>query len=165
MYSGCSRLRVKIGSFWGHLFAAQCASGWVVGLVKNLPTNLCLAGHINKRGLYRINQYKPRTNANLPYQPCPHILLRQPPRLPMRVGAAGKKQWEPVKSTSGYGSGYSRISSKSIIPELPGCGLFLSPKPMEIVLTLVRFTPPSLNCFRLISHCVQSPICVAPGSS
>ncbi len=36
---------------------------------------------------------------------------------------------------------YSRISSKYIVPAPPGCGLFLSPKPIEIVSTLVRTAP------------------------
>jgi len=87
----------KWGCFWGHLFAARCALGWLVGVVQNLPTNLCFAGHTDKRGLYRINQYKPRTDANLLYQPRPHILLRQSPCLPTRVGAAGKKQWGALR--------------------------------------------------------------------
>ena len=35
----------------------------------------------------------------------------------------------------------NRISSKYITPEPPVCGLFLSPKPIEIMLTLARSTP------------------------
>ncbi len=40
----------KWGHFREHLWAAQSAAGWLVGLVQNLPTNLCLAGHTNKTG-------------------------------------------------------------------------------------------------------------------
>ncbi len=85
------------------------------------------ANYQQKRGLYRIVRYRPRiactcvtapvpalppllsatadkgvqagtSDANLLYQPRPHILLRLPPRFSTRVGAAGKKQWGPFKT-------------------------------------------------------------------
>jgi len=44
----------------------------------------------------------------------------------------------------------SRMSSKYIVPVPPAAGLFLVPKPMVMVLTLVRSTP--VNAVRSITH-------------
>ncbi len=59
------------------------------------------------------------------------------------------------------GGGYRRISSKYIVPEPPANGLFLLPRPREIVSTLVRFTPWSANACRSIVHSVQVVTCAA----
>jgi len=91
------------------------------------------------------NWYKPRIGTNLLYQP---------------------RNSNCQRNHIAYGAGaYSRISSKYIVPEPPANGLFLLPRPREIVLTLVRFTPRSAKACRSIFHSVQVANCAASGLS
>ncbi len=67
----------------------------------------------------------------------PQGVLRQMPY--------GKSNGGQLNHTVYCAGGYSRISSKYIVPEPPVCGLFLLPRPRAIVLTLARFTSWSAN--------------------
>jgi len=45
-----NQARAENRPFGGGSCTAQCASGWLVGLVQNPLTNLCHARHTNKQG-------------------------------------------------------------------------------------------------------------------
>jgi hypothetical protein len=106
-----------------------------------------------KRSLYRVNRYRPRIDANpLPYR----LSSRLRPQLLVKPLAcrcldvchinspmADYSNRDPVSAAKQliWAYLYSRISSMYILPEPPGCGLVLSPRPTAIELTFVRFTP------------------------
>ena len=86
-----------------------------------LGTNLVACE--NKRGPYRINQYRPRNETNLLHRPCNRLSLQL---------------------SSGYsGAGrYNRMSSKYILPAPPGTvALPLVPRPIANLSTSVRSIP------------------------
>ena len=124
---------------WGHLAVLRSRlvrSDWLVGLAQNLPTNLCPAGNTNKRGLCRINQYKPRTDANLPFQPRNLITTH---------GASG----------SGADR-YSRMSSMYNVP--------LAPLPSMPILSFVTFCRSMPSDARSIFHCFHSTFAMSAAS-
>ena len=90
----------------------------------------------NNRGPYRVNRYRPRIGVN------------------------------PVCRRGSYSSADrdSRMSSKYIVPAPPpAIGLPLVPKPIVMVVTLVRSTP--ANSVRSITQSVHPVACVALASS
>jgi len=87
------------------------------------------------------------------------------PQDALRQMPYGKSNGSHLNHTAYCAGRYSRISSKYIVPEPPACGLFLSPNPRAIVLTLARFTPCSANACRSIFHSVHSSIWAAFGLS
>ncbi len=92
---------IEKNEYWNSRYACFSRQSLRLRVTGHEPRTTTIHQLPTKRGLYRINQYKPRivctcvtagtSDTNLPYQPHPHILLRNP------KDALRQKQWGPPK--------------------------------------------------------------------